>query len=62
MEVTAIVPLAATILVMVLVRRRSTTRAGEARLRVVFADGISIEVPVVYIILLMLIVTAVPVI
>jgi len=61
MEVTAIVPLAATILVVELVRRRSTTRA-EARLRVVVTDGISIEIPVVYIILLMLIVAAVPVI
>jgi len=61
MEVTAIVPLAATILVVELVRGRSTTRA-EARLRVVVTDGISIEIPVVYIILLMLIVAAVPVV
>ena len=61
MEVTAIVPLAATVLVVELVRRRSTPRA-EARLRVVVTDGISIEIPVVYIILLMLIVAAVPVI
>jgi len=61
MKVTAIVPLATTILLVVLGRRRSTTRA-EARLRVVVTDGISIEIPVVYKILLLLIVAAVPVI
>lgn len=61
MKVTAVVPLAPTILVVVLVLGRPAT-GTEARLRVLLPDRVSIEIPVVNIILWMLIVTAVPVI